>query len=330
MNWWKKYQDKILLVLKWLIFGVTIIYVYKVTFQSQDFDKLIGSINRFDVYSLVLLGATCLLMIANWGLEALKWQTLLKYIQEIRWFTAFRAVMSGVTVSSIMPNRLAEYLGRIFYIPPQKRVKTIIATLVGSFAQTFITVLTGSVAFLFYFRSVQPENIYIFYILLALVIGLNGILVLLYFNVALVNRLIPTKSYLIRFKQYLKILAYFHSYGLTKVLVYSLLRYVVFLTQFILLLYAFGVHLRIVEALISIPLNFFAQAVIPTIALTELGVRGATAIHFIGYYTGAESNILLGSYTLWVINLLLPAVLGAIFLVIQNTNNKRLNASSEE
>lgn len=316
------------MALKWLIFGLTIFYVYQVTFQSQDFDDLLNSLTQFDRYSLLLLGLTCLLMIANWGIEALKWQSLLKYIQTIQWFTAFRAVMSGVTVSSIMPNRLAEYLGRIFYIPPQKRVKTIIATLVGSFAQTLITILTGSIAFLFYFNSIQPNSIYLFYILLTIAIGFNAILIILYFNVGLVNRLVPAKSYLIRFKQYLKVLAYFHSNGLSKVLAYSFLRYAVFLTQFILLLYAFGVSIGITEALISIPLNFLAQAIIPTIALTELGVRGATAIHFIGYYMGTESNILLGTYTLWVINLLLPALLGAIFLVIQNTTNKRLNSEN--
>ncbi len=317
MNFWKRYQKRILLGFKWIIFFLAFYYLYKAVFVSQDFDDFIKSLKEVDGLGYLLLAGTCFLMIMNWGIEALKWQTLLKHIQTIGFPTSFKAIFSGVTVSSIMPNRIAEYLGRIFYIRPQKRIKAIIATLVGSFAQTLITVICGSLAFLFYFRLIQPGSFYLFYILMALTLGLNLILLFIYFNVGSVNYLIPEKPYLTKLKQYINVLAYFHSKGLGVILGYAGLRYLVFLIQFLLLFKVFNVSLAWEEALISIPLNFFTQAIIPSIALTELGVRGATAVHFIGYFADNKPGILMGTYALWFINLLIPAFFGAIFLVIQ-------------
>lgn len=327
---WKRYQNLIINGLKWLIFVLAFIYLYKAVFQSQDFDDFVETLAELEAINFWLIGLVAFLMLLNWSLEAIKWQTLLKHIQTVSFFTAFRAVMSGVTVSSILPNRLGEYLGRVFYVPYQKRIKTVIATIVGSFAQTLMTVILGSVAFLFYFRSIQPKSDYLFYLLLAVSIGFSMILLFLYLNVGLINRLIPPKTYLIKFKQYMKVLSYFHSKGLGLILLYAGLRYGVFFIQFMLLLYAFNVPLNLKGALVSIPLNFFTQAVIPTIALTELGVRGATAVHFIGHYAGNEAGILMSTYSLWLINLLIPAFFGAIFLVIQRSGNnqKTVNADS--
>jgi hypothetical protein len=102
----------------------------------------------------------------------------------------------------------------------------------------------------------------------------------------------------------------------------SFARYVVFSTQYILLLYALGVNIPFYYAYLFISLIYFIMAIIPTIALTELGIRGSVAIYFFGFYfsplmTGSADlnlGILMASILLWVINLGFPAVAGSIFL----------------
>ena len=54
-----------------------------------------------------------LLAFLNWGLEARKWQVLLKPIQQINFFRAYKSVLSGLALSLNTPNRMGEYGGRI-------------------------------------------------------------------------------------------------------------------------------------------------------------------------------------------------------------------------
>jgi hypothetical protein len=64
------------------------------------------------------------------------------------------------------------------------------------------------------------------------------------------------------------------------------------------------------------------MALIPTVALSELGVRGSVAIYFFGFYfslvhvySGSLNfSILAASILQWVINLGIPSVAGSIFL----------------
>ena len=67
------------------------------------------------------------LVFINWGFEARKWQLLVKPIQRMDFLTAYKSVLSGVTLSINTPNRIGEYGGRILYIKggPQHDDKTI-------------------------------------------------------------------------------------------------------------------------------------------------------------------------------------------------------------
>jgi hypothetical protein len=64
------------------------------------------------------------------------------------------------------------------------------------------------------------------------------------------------------------------------------------------------------------------MAIIPTIALTELGIRGSVALYIFGLYSGqvlpvsgANSlGIFAASTLLWTINLGIPALIGTIFV----------------
>ena len=54
-----------------------------------------------------------ILMFVNWGLEAKKWQLLVKSIQKISFLRAFRAIFSGQAFALNTVNGVGEYVGRI-------------------------------------------------------------------------------------------------------------------------------------------------------------------------------------------------------------------------
>src|SRR6266704_2015862 len=84
------------------------------------------------------LYAALLLMPVNWGLEARKWQVLLKSLERISFFTSFRAILSGVAFSINTPNRVGEYGGRIVYVQDGHRWKAVALTIIGSLSQLMV------------------------------------------------------------------------------------------------------------------------------------------------------------------------------------------------
>ena len=66
--------------------------------------------------------------------------------------------------------------------------------------------------------------------------------------------------------------------------------------------------------MLRIALTYLAMSVIPSIALTELGVRGALAAWVFQPVTEQVSGVLLATSALWVINLVLPALIGLLFV----------------
>ena len=55
-------------------------------------------------------------------------------------------------------------------------------------------------------------------------------------------------------------------------------------------------------------------SVIPTIAITEIGIRGSVAVFLFGLLSSNIVGILSATFVMWVINLLLPALLGTLFI----------------
>src|SRR5690242_551562 len=94
---------------------------------------------------ILLVVAVILLMIVNWGIEALKWKISVRSIQKVSWLKSLQAVFSGVSFSVSTPNRIGEYLGRVLYMDEGNRLRTISATIVGSLSQLIITLIAGCI-----------------------------------------------------------------------------------------------------------------------------------------------------------------------------------------
>jgi len=268
------------------------------------------------------------LMLINWSIESVKWKILISKIERVSFFRAFKAVMTGVSVSLFTPNRTGDYLGRVFILEKGNHIEGIFITLIGSFAQIVVTFSVGLFCFLSfadqYLRVPYQFEEYLITSLIFLVSGLVFLILLFYFNIGLlsafIGRYIPGKWE--RFSQYTNVFARFTSKELLGVLLLSLLRYAIFSTQFYLLLRIFGAELPVLQGMILIPVIYLAMAMVPTVALTELGIRGSVSIFVIGLYfdkfgsgnTDIELAILTAATVIWLINLIIPAILGTFFV----------------
>ena len=121
-------------------------------------------------------------------------------------------------------------------------------------------------------------------------------------------------KFLNKYEKYNTVFSFYSTIELAKILLFSVARYVVFTTQFFILLLVFGVEISYLDAIVLIMIMLFVISIIPTIAITEIGVRGSVAISLFGLISFNTIGIISATLVLWIINLLLPALIGTFFI----------------
>lgn len=320
------------LLLRTAIFAIACLFLVQRVFSERGLHDFFTAL-RLSVVSgsgiqLFWLAVVLVMMPVNWGLEARKWSFLIVKTEKVPFGRAFQAVLAGLAVSSFIPNRAGEFLGRIYMLRTAGRIEAILMTLVGSVSQLLVTLLAGSVALLIFLPGFLPGTAavyrYLYVALAVFLVVLNLSLLGLFFRMsflsALRERLLAGR--LKRFRKYLRVFAFYRNGEIARVILLSMARYLVFSGQFYLLLRLSGVVIPYLPALMLIALVYLIMAFIPTIALTELGVRGSVAVAVFGSWatlTGAGdpgAGVLGASTLLWVINLGVPTLAGS-FLVFR-------------
>jgi uncharacterized membrane protein YbhN (UPF0104 family) len=277
-----------------------------------------------------------LLMLLNWSIEAMKWYILIRKIERISWIRSFEAVLSGVAISSFTPNRVGDYFGRVFILERGNRIEGVLITFLGSMSQLLITFVLGTSSIFFLFIGYHtellfyfsiPDHLYVYFLWGGgvLIFGLNILVIFLFLNISVLSSLAGyLKGKLVeKLTSYIHILSVYTVEELIGIIFLSLFRFVIFSLQMYLLLKIFSVDLPFFQAMIIIAVTFFVMTIIPTISITELGIRGSVTLFLIGiYFGGFESvpqsvklGIIAASTSLWIINLAIPALIGAIFVL---------------
>jgi Lysylphosphatidylglycerol synthase TM region len=302
------------LLFVWLAYSI----YHQITRQPQLKESWLKIIQSFHTTKVLYLAAASLLIPVNWGLEALKWKRSLRQTVSIGFWPSFKAVLSGVSFSVTMPNRVGEYLGRMVYLPEGNRLKTISITLVGSFAQLLITLMAGTIGLFFLDKELRvhfPDYGNWSALVRYGTLLVAGLLALIYFQV---SALVGFFRKWIRSEKYLYLvssLRHFKAPLLLHLLFLSLMRYLVFLLQYILLFYLFGVDVSPEKIALVMSIVFLVMAAIPSIALLEVWLRGETIILLLSIFSPNVLGIGFTSVTIWCMNLVLPAIAGSLLLL---------------
>ena len=263
-----------------------------------------------------------LLMPVNWGIEARKWQLALGPVGGIPYKNAFKAVFTGAAVASFTPNRMGEYLGRILYIREGHRTQAIALTIACSIAQLMITLIVGAAGSC-YLRFAPHRAFpaqWDLHLVLNILLAIVGILLIsltfIYFRLSWVSRLILKIPGTQRFSAYLKVLENFDATILVRILFLSFGRYIVFIAQYSLVFPVFGVNIGFWQAAGGMSVVFLVMAIVPTFTfLTELGLRWEASIQVLELYSANTIGIFAASFAIWLINLIIPALIGSLLIV---------------
>jgi hypothetical protein len=313
------YLKKIISVVKFALLPITFGFIFYKLFYAYDLDRLWHETTVvWDVNAIILLCLTLVLMLFNWLLETLKWRLLVQKNENITFLEAFQGVLSGVALNMITPNQLGDFIGRIIHLKKLDKIRGTLITVIGHTAQVIMTAAFGLCSliwFLFYNQTITEQQSNTAYLVLLAMVMLT---IIAYLNMAWLARLKITA----KIKPYLDVFKLYKRSELVQILMVSFLRYIIFLVQYYCLLMLFNVDVTFAQGMACIIATLCAQSFVPSFILVEVGMRGASALWFFGMYTAVVTPVLLTAYSLWIINLMIPGLVGLVFILKWRQVNK--------
>jgi hypothetical protein len=262
------------------------------------------------------------LLFVNWGLEARKWQILMGHIQPFSFFRAYKSVLSGCSVTMLTPNRIGEYGGRILYVEEGNRIKAISLTIVGSISQLVVTMVMGCCGLIILrFFSHNNDNAlnvlpdFWSSILIYLSIVITVFLLLFYLRLGWLVRLIEKVPGTQKAVTHISVLDEFDNQQLARILFLSFVRYLVFVGQYILLLKVMQVDISSLVSFWLISVFYLVLAIAPTLGFIELPVRAKASWEILKFYTTNQLGVGTAALGIWLINLVIPAVIGGLLIL---------------
>ena len=302
-----------------LLFGLLAWSLYNQVIHQPDLDTRWQQIRSS--WQQLPFWIVFVLMFVNWGIEARKWQLLIAPLEKFSLLRSIKAVFAGCSITMLTPNRIGEYGGRIIYVEEQHRLRAISLTILGSISQLTITMFMGTVGLsILKYGSIVSEATFnpVSWILrdglLIVSVVVTVILLLLYFRVHFLITVIGKIKFLQRFTRYIIVLDIFSGKQLLRILILSFFRYMVFILQYMLLLRVMDVEVAYPVSFLLLTVFYLVMAVAPTVGFTELPVRATASVLIFELFSKNIVGIQAAAFGIWLINLVIPAVLGSLLI----------------
>lgn len=317
-----KYKRLLNYVFGPILFVILAFSIYHKITSQHDLENEWNSISETMTHNRYLLLVMLLLMCMNWSVEARKWQLLIKPVQDVSIFTGFKAVLSGLSFSLFIPNGAGEYLGRMLYLNDGNRLRSVAVSFVGSLSQVLVTLIIGVIG-LHYLLSEAPafgaqtiglSKFWLTALLYAVYIFIIFFL-LLYFKISLVVTWFERIPFVNKHRVFVNSLEQFDNPLLIRILLLSFVRYIIFIAQYMLMFYLCDVQISAMMTISAVSVLFLLLAIIPTIPIAELGVRGEISIKIFGLLTQNTLGVITAAALIWLINIIIPSLFGSLFVL---------------
>jgi len=278
----------------------------------SDFGTLLKDINQLEIVAVI--GLVVLLMFVNWLLEAAKWKYLMSHIEAISFYRAIESVFCGLTMAIFTPNRLGEYGGRVFFLSPKRRIVGVVAMSVGSIGQLVLTNVFGAIAACFFVYRFIPIDRVLFIAVVFLAVFFCLFFVVFYFNIKWLNGILLSFKFTRKYKKFYSILGRYRRKELFRIIGYCMARYLVFSSQYFILFIWLIPGLHYADIIMMTCLLFLVQSALPSLDLFDVGIRSVTAVELFKHVTDQHIAVIACTASIWLINIIIPAILGAYFV----------------
>lgn len=248
----------------------------------------------------------------NWFFEVNKWHSLISSISNYSFKKASIQSLASLTTSLITPNRIGEYGAKALYFEKKQRNQILGLNLVGHFYQLLMTLVFGIIGFSYFvfqhkieidFQQVFKVLLLGFFVIIALFFATK------YFNY--------TNSFFEKARTFINKITLRLN---LKVCLFSFFRFVIFSHQFYFLLLIFKIDISYFDAISAITSVYLIASIIPMLSLFDFVLKGTVAIWIFSFYNVQPLTILSITSIMWILNFVLPAIIGSYFVLTFKPN----------
>ena len=278
-------NSPILLLFVKLIFTGIVLAIFYAQLKKIDWKDL----HAISIVEPISLVCALLLAFVNQFLEYRKWKSTLTFLEESN--QTVQSYLAGVLTGFLTPSLLGNFIGRMYYYPRKKRSQIIVLTFLGNGAQFLARISFGLLAV----ALLGQEQLHIPRFNRVIALGVIALMLLVYF---LFDKTpVPIQKWKTKI---IPQLAGTQKLRL-KILLLSLLRYLVFSIQYSLLFHAFGIPFSR-DLVLWVWQIYFWSTLAPSLWFGKLFIRESIALWILLPIIGHPEIILLSSVSLWIIN----------------------------
>lgn len=259
---------------------------------------------------LEYIGGALILVVANLGLQVLKWRYFVRLVNPSSTnLETAASLLFGITLGTLTPGQIGEFGGRALVHNSVSAGSVLGLTLVDRLQMLCVMGIAGVTSLPFLLSLGTIDGI-------ILVASATFVFLYLFFNPSIfplfVARLRMKLFQRPWVQDFFSALAIFRPKDLVASLAFSLGFYSVIFFQMFLLLNAFS-PVGWGDAFLGFAAMMFFKALVP-ISLGDLGIREASSVYFYSLRSVAHATALNASLFLFVINIFIPSILGLIFM----------------
>jgi len=270
-------------ILKAVVTFVCLFFVVRqVHYEYTD----LGSFSIPDFFGTTVF-VLLILMIINWCLEVLRWKISIGSFERFDLKSAFIDVFGGLAMNWVLPFTSGDFVVRLG--GKENKKASVIVVLINRGIMLSLTTLLG----VYGLRFLVPFHI-------SLEQGL--IATSLFVSIVLLVWILKVRKW--------DVLTTLSRRVVIQIFTLSLLRYIIFTLQFFILFKLFNPGLADDYLIGGIGWIFLIRSAIPSL-LGGLGVRETSAMFYFQGVVHSLSLVLFPVFLLWVINTVLPSLIGA-------------------
>lgn len=305
-------RNKLFSIVKWLVMLAAYGFlIYKLA-NIEYWNELKKTFQEVSFGRLILLIVVVLLMPLNWLLEAVKWQKLTEKSVVLSLKTSLKSVLAGLSTGYITPNRIGDFAGRVLFLPKIHQLSGVVLSIINSLTQNIVITVFGLIGAVVYFANFRSGNNFTNFLIW---IGFGfGVSLLLYFSFPKLVQRIKTSNWSLKFQEIIKSMSAFNLRDLIVIILISMLRYLVFCSQYYLLLCFFGIEVPLHQAVFAVPAMYLLVTFTPSLAASEPAIRGSYAVLIFSVFSTNTIGIMLTGILIWLINFVVPMVVGTVMI----------------
>lgn len=279
------------------------------SFSKSEFQNSVQSlILSKNIFYII---GTFILMFINWLIESIKWYKISRLSENISFKNAIYSVLTGLAFGHLLPGRSSEFYGKILFFSDKNKANITVLHFVNASFQLYITLVTGLLMMVFYMdvNGLQYPHLKIIFLFgMVLALLLSGLIIYID-KFSLLKKFFPLLSDSIS-----------HSLKL-ELLLWSLLRYFVFILQFYLVFLIFKPYQVLNMFFVShVAVYFLLTSVIPMVSVMEVAIRALIGVFSFRDLNISDVNISIITTLIWMVNLAVPSIVGfLIWLYFKQT-----------